>query len=125
MEEELLASARMGEVLGELAATYEVVIADTAPLLPVADTLGLALLVQGTLLVVRASKTNREQVHTAVEALERVRSRVLGTVFNMAVPSKSDGYGSYAAYGELLAPRVSVLQEEVGGSSLKDLAKKK
>ncbi|MFJ8360410.1 polysaccharide biosynthesis tyrosine autokinase [Streptomyces sp. NPDC093984] len=109
---ELLASARMEEVLRELADIYEVVIVDTAPLLPVADTVGLASLAQGALLVVRAAKTSRDQVRTAAESLERVGVRVLGTVFSMAPVSKGGRYGGYGAYGyggygELPAPRAS------------------
>lgn len=104
---ELLASARMEEVLRELADTYEVVIVDTAPLLPVADTLGLASFAQGALLVVRAAKTSREQVRTAAESLDRVSVRILGTVFNMAPAPRGSGYGTYGSYGELPAPRVS------------------
>ncbi|MGV9242480.1 polysaccharide biosynthesis tyrosine autokinase [Streptomyces sp. NPDC003710] len=104
---ELLASARMEEVLHELAGLYEVVIVDTAPLLPVADTVGLASLAQGALLVVRAGKTSREQVRTAAESLARVGVRVLGTVFNMAPAPKGDRYGAYGRYGELPAPRTS------------------
>ncbi|WP_149179806.1 polysaccharide biosynthesis tyrosine autokinase [Streptomyces sp. TRM49041] len=109
---ELLASARMNEVLHDLANTYEAVIIDTAPLLPVADTIGLAPLAQGTLLVVRASKTSRDQVRTATEALEQVGGRLLGTVFNMVAPPKSDRYGAYGAYGELPAPRLAAHQKE-------------
>ncbi|MEU2268478.1 polysaccharide biosynthesis tyrosine autokinase [Streptomyces olindensis] len=111
---ELLASTRMSELLHELASTYEVVITDTAPLLPVADTLGLAPLAQGTLLVVRASRTNRDQVRASVEALERVGSRVLGTVFSMAPAPKGADYDAYRGYGELPAPRVSAHLDESG-----------
>ncbi|MFI2432274.1 polysaccharide biosynthesis tyrosine autokinase [Streptomyces sp. NPDC018693] len=118
---ELLASARMGEVLRELASTYEVVIVDTAPLLPVADTVGLAPLAQGALLVVRASKTNRDQVRTAADALERVGGHILGTVFNMAPAPKGDRYGAYGEYGELPSPRASVHQEEAGTPARADL----
>ncbi|MFE4955945.1 polysaccharide biosynthesis tyrosine autokinase [Streptomyces sp. NPDC056653] len=109
---ELLASARMEEVLRELADTYEVVILDTAPLLPVADTVGLASLAQGALLVVRAAKTSRDQVRTAAESLDCVGVRVLGTVFSMAPVPKGDRYGTYGSYGELPAPRASALQKE-------------
>lgn len=109
---ELLASARMEEVLRELAETYEVVIVDTAPLLPVADTVGLASLAQGALLVVRAARTGREQVRTAAQSLERVGVRVLGTVFNMAPAPKGDRYGAYGRYGELPAPRASAPRSE-------------
>lgn len=110
---ELLASARMEEVLRELADTYEVVILDTAPLLPVADTVGLASLAQGALLVVRAAKTSRDQIRTATESLDCVGVRVLGTVFSMAPVPKSGRYGTYGSYGELPAPRASALQEAV------------
>ena len=112
---ELLASARMKEVLRELADTYEVVIIDTAPLLPVADTVGLASLSQGALLVVRAAKTSRDQVRAAAESLERVGVRVLGTVFSMAPVSKQGRYGAYGygGYGELPAPRASAPRGEV------------
>jgi capsular exopolysaccharide synthesis family protein len=105
---ELLASARMEEVLRELADTYEIVIVDSAPLLPVADTLGLASLAQGALLVVRAAKTSRDQVRTAAESLDRVGVHVLGTVFSMAPVPKGGRYGgagAYGRYGELPAPR--------------------
>ncbi|MFK4100275.1 polysaccharide biosynthesis tyrosine autokinase [Streptomyces sp. NPDC019531] len=115
---ELLASERMSEVLSELASTYEVVIVDTAPLLPVADTIGLAPLAQGTLLVVRAAKTSRDQVRTAAQALERVGGRVLGTVFNMAAPPKGDRYDAYGSYGELPSPRLSAHQKEVAVTDL-------
>ncbi|WP_225837936.1 polysaccharide biosynthesis tyrosine autokinase [Streptomyces sp. NK08204] len=114
---ELLASARMKEVLHELADTYEVVIVDTAPLLPVADTVGLASLTQGALLVVRAAKTSRDQVRTAAASLERVGVRILGTVFSMAPAPKGDLYGTYGRYSELPAPRASAFPEKAGITS--------
>ncbi|MEV8559636.1 polysaccharide biosynthesis tyrosine autokinase [Streptomyces sp. NPDC051917] len=117
---ELLASARMAEVLSELADTYEAVIVDTAPLLPVADTVGLASRAQGALLVVRAAKTRREQVRSAAESLERVGVRVLGTVFSMAPIPKGNRYGqygSYGRYGELPPPRTSAPREDVASVS--------
>jgi capsular exopolysaccharide synthesis family protein len=114
---ELLASARMEEVLRELADTYEVVIVDTAPLLPVADTLGLASFAHGALLVVRAAKTSREQVRTAAESLDRVSVRVLGTVFNMAPVPRGDRYGTYGSYGALPAPRVSDPRKEAAAAT--------
>ncbi|MER8225306.1 polysaccharide biosynthesis tyrosine autokinase [Streptomyces sp. NPDC094143] len=118
---ELLASARMEEVLRELADMYDIVIVDTAPLLPVADTVGLASISQGALLVVRAGRTNRDQVRTARESLERVGARVLGTVFSMAPVPKGGCYGSYGAYGqygELPAPRTSATPEGTAASAV-------
>jgi non-specific protein-tyrosine kinase len=90
---ELLASEPMAELLGDLAAGYEAVIVDTAPLLPVADTAGLATFAHGALLVVRAGKTPRDRVRAAAEALHTVGVRTLGTVFSMSPMPR------YAAYG--------------------------
>lgn len=117
---ELLASARMEEVLRELAGTHEVVIVDSAPLLPVADTVGLASLTQGALLVVRAAKTSRDQVRHATESLERVGVRVLGTVFSMAPIPKGPlhgAYGAYGGYGELPAPRAAASRKEAAATA--------
>ncbi|WP_265562973.1 polysaccharide biosynthesis tyrosine autokinase [Streptomyces hygroscopicus] len=116
---ELLASARMEEVLHELASLYEVVIVDSAPLLPVADTVGLASLTQGALLVVRAGRTSREQVRTAAQSLERVGVRVLGTVFNMAPVPKGDRYGAYGRYGDLPAPRTSAPHRDAAAPAVR------
>lgn len=101
---ELLASDRMREVLGELAGTFDVVVVDSAPLLPVADTIGLAPLADGVLFVVRASKTGRDQVRGAAESLSRTGVRILGTVFSMAATFKGKGYGYGYGYGPAEVP---------------------
>ncbi|MEV7003542.1 polysaccharide biosynthesis tyrosine autokinase [Streptomyces sp. NPDC093982] len=105
---ELLSSTRMEEVLREMADTYEVVVVDTAPLLPVADTLGLASLTHGALLVVRAASTRRDQVRMATESLDRVGVRVLGTVFNMAPSLRGERYGPYS---QPTPPNAPLLEE--------------
>ncbi|WP_406859666.1 polysaccharide biosynthesis tyrosine autokinase [Streptomyces sp. HUAS MG47] len=109
---ELLSCGRMAEVLRELAAEYDVVIVDSAPLLPVADTLGLAPLADGVLLVVRASKTGREQIRNAAESLSRTGTRILGTVFSMASAYKSEGYGYGYGPAEVPVPRLAATHEE-------------
>ncbi|WP_405870780.1 MULTISPECIES: polysaccharide biosynthesis tyrosine autokinase [unclassified Streptomyces] len=111
---ELLASARMGEVLRELAGTYDVVIVDSAPLLPVADTIGLAPLADGVLFVVRASKTGRDQIRGAAESLSRTGVRILGTVFSMASSFKNKGYGYGYGYApaEVPVPRPALAPAE-------------
>lgn len=98
---ELLASARFKGLLSELEQLAEVVILDTAPTLPVADTLEVAHLARGTLLVVCAGKSQRRHVREAVQRLEEVRGRVIGTAVNRI--DASQGYYSYAyqyGYGE-------------------------
>jgi non-specific protein-tyrosine kinase len=98
---ELLASERMAELLRELAGRYEAVIVDTAPLLPVADTAGLATYAHGAILVVRAGKTPRDRVTAAAEALHTVGVRTLGTVFSMSPMPRFSAYGY--GYGNLPA----------------------
>ncbi|MFJ3235810.1 polysaccharide biosynthesis tyrosine autokinase [Streptomyces sp. NPDC086787] len=122
---ELLSSARAEGVLRELADTYKVVIVDTAPLLPVADTLGLARLRPGALLVVKATKTTRDQVHSATDSLKRVGAQMLGTVFSMAPVSRSGRcgrYGEYGRYGYLPAPRTFAGPQEGAASAVTRLA---
>jgi capsular exopolysaccharide synthesis family protein len=111
---ELLASERMEAVLRELADSYDVVVVDSAPLLPVADTIGLAPLADGVLFVVRASKTGRDQIRSAADSLSRTGVRVLGTVFSMASGFKGKGYGQGYGYApaEVPVPRPFAGHEE-------------
>ncbi|MET7514572.1 polysaccharide biosynthesis tyrosine autokinase [Streptomyces sp. NPDC005480] len=91
---ELLASDRMRQILKGLTEAFDTVVVDSAPLLPVADTVGLAPAVDGTVLVVRAGRTPSERVKAAVDALHSVNASVLGGVLSMAnVTSKGYGYG--------------------------------
>jgi capsular exopolysaccharide synthesis family protein len=89
---ELLASAATQAVLKELAQQADFTIIDSAPLLPVADGAEVAALADATLLVARWGRTGRHQIAQAVETLERVNQRPVGTVLNMA---KARGSGSY------------------------------
>ncbi|MER6071481.1 polysaccharide biosynthesis tyrosine autokinase [Streptomyces sp. NPDC001817] len=109
---ELLSCGRMKELLGELADDYEVVIVDSAPLLPVADTIGLAPLADGALLVVRASRTGRDQIRGAAESLSRIGVRVLGTVFSMSSALKGKGYGYGYGAAEVPEPRPAPVTEK-------------
>ncbi|WP_232107535.1 MULTISPECIES: polysaccharide biosynthesis tyrosine autokinase [Streptomyces] len=90
---ELLGSDQLRAVLRVLAEKYDHVVVDTAPALPVADASVIASAVDGYLLVVRASRTSRDQVGAALRTLQHVGASVLGTVLNMS-SSKQDG-GTY------------------------------
>lgn len=96
---ELLGSSQMRSLLDHLVAIYDLVILDSAPLLPVTDGALLAKLTGGALLVVGADTAHRQQVIEALSTLERVDARVLGVVLNRARPSQR---GSYA-YREYIA----------------------
>ncbi|MGQ0464240.1 MAG: polysaccharide biosynthesis tyrosine autokinase [Sporichthyaceae bacterium] len=91
---ELLASAQMATLLDELKARYDVIILDTAPVLPVADTPALAPLCDGVLLVARNGWVRTDEVAAAAAGIRRVSAPLLGVVLSMAPRSKKDGgYG--------------------------------
>ena len=92
---ELLGSLAMAHLLEKLTAQYDVVIVDTAPLLPVTDAAILSKLTGGALLVVGADKLHRNQLAESVGALETVGARILGIVVNRQKRKQSDQYAYY------------------------------
>jgi len=95
---ELLGSQAMDRVLRELETRFDYVIVDCPPLLPVTDAAVVSRLTGGALVVVGSGKINREQLSRAVETLQAVDARVLGTLLNLVPTSGPDAY-SYYAYG--------------------------
>ena len=79
---ELLGSARMADAVSGLRGSYDKVLLDAAPLLPVTDAAVCAGLADGVLLVVRWGRTSREEVAEAAAMLEQVHANVLGAVLN-------------------------------------------
>jgi non-specific protein-tyrosine kinase len=90
---ELLASARMRDLLGRLTETFTYVVIDTPPVNLVADALVLGTYTDATLLIVEHGRSRYPAVRAAKESLERVGARLLGGVLNK-VPSR-EGYGYY------------------------------
>lgn len=96
---ELLASARMGLVLGELAARYDYVLIDTPPILPVTDAVVLSTKVDGVIVLVGTTVVRKEQVSASLDALGAVENNVLGLVLNrIGTDSGAGGYYGYYTY---------------------------
>ncbi len=96
----LIASRSMRELLGVLGKAFDHVFLDTAPVLAASETIVLATMVDGVVLVV-GSDTPRKAVLDAHAALRRAGAVVLGFVFNrvdMRLPQHRT-YGTYRAYG--------------------------
>lgn len=94
---ELLASARMTELLDELTRQNSVVIIDSPPTL-VADAQVLAARVDGVILVIHPGKTHADAVLATLEQLKRAEARVVGVVFNRIPRNRAYYYGGYRYY---------------------------
>lgn len=94
---ELLSSKRAADGLAMLATMYDFVIIDSAPILPVVDSVVLASFADGVVLVARSGGTTRKQLELAFSQMKLARLRVLGTVLN-DVDERSDSY-QYSYYG--------------------------
>ena len=111
---ELLGSAAMARMLGSLTAEFDVVLIDAPPLLLVTDAAVLSKLCGGAIMVVASGRTKRNELSSALKALERAGSRLVGMVITM-LPTKgpdSYGYGQYS-YGTALQEEKAVEVEGV------------
>jgi capsular exopolysaccharide synthesis family protein len=79
---ELLTEKKTRELVNYLKDYYERIIIDSPPLIPVSDTLRLAQLVDGVVLVIRAGKTPKEVIKRAVTILQQAKCKLLGVVLN-------------------------------------------
>ncbi|HZT75616.1 MAG TPA: CpsD/CapB family tyrosine-protein kinase [Vicinamibacterales bacterium] len=77
---ELLGSTAMRRLLDQLRTSFDRVILDTPPVLPLADVAILAPMVDGALMVVRAGYTPKPAIENALRAFDS--SRLLGVVLN-------------------------------------------
>jgi capsular exopolysaccharide synthesis family protein len=87
---ELIASARMRQVVEELSRSYDTVVLDSPAALEIPDAKSLSELTDGLLLVVRADHTPEEDVEAALDVLDR--RRILGLILNDARIVPKRGY---------------------------------
>ena len=96
---EMLSGGRIRKLFAEMGAYYDYVIVDSAPVLPVSDSVALAGAVDGLFVVAHAGRVADGQVAETIGRLDRVSAPLLGLVLNQAAVSKRDNY----AYGGYLA----------------------
>lgn len=94
---ELLGSHAMGRLIAELEVSFDTIIIDAPPLLPVTDAAVLAQHVGGVVLVVGVEKVKQHDLEKSFKALQMVGSNVLGVVLNR-LPSKGPDAYSYSYY---------------------------
>lgn len=88
---EMLGSQRFKIFLAQVREVYDLVVLDTCPLLPVADTLELIPEVDGVVYCVRVDQTTREQVQAGLTAIRQFGDRPTGVVVTGL--SRRSGYG--------------------------------
>jgi capsular exopolysaccharide synthesis family protein len=92
---EALVSSRMQLILEEASTKFDWVILDAPPVAPTSDARLLSKMVDGTLFVIRAGKTQHPDVQKSVDMVGR--NHILGVVLNDVAGEASDKY--YYYYG--------------------------
>ena len=100
---EMLASAEMKEIIGELSADYDFIIVDLPPVNIVSDALIASEYLDGIIVVVRQDYSKRREVTKCVKQLELADAKVLGFVMgaiseSLGTYKKKSEYG-YGGYG--------------------------
>ena len=93
---ELIGSKEMQALLVHLRAHYDVVILDSPPILPIADALQLAPLVDGVVLVYEVGRTARAALVRTKTQLENAGGKVIGVILNHVRPETH--YPAYYYY---------------------------
>jgi len=115
---ELMGSPLMAELIIQLRKSFDMIIIDTPPVLPVTDAAVASRLVDGVVVVVRYGKTTRNQVSTALRSLTAVDARVLGTVLTMSPVKGAEAYSAYGYYEDDDRVELSTGPESAGGSEI-------
>lgn len=94
---ELLGSHDMKQLIGRLEKSFDTIVIDAPPLLPVTDAAVLSQHVGGVILVVGAQKLRDQDLEKSLNALEMVGSNLLGVVLNK-LPAKGPDAYAYTYY---------------------------
>jgi polysaccharide biosynthesis transport protein len=94
---EFVGSATVQHLVAELASTHDFVILDTAPLLPVSDSLTISEYADAALLVIGLEKIRRPDLRRVQKLISTFPTRVLG--FVVTGVAAEEGYGPYFVTG--------------------------
>ncbi len=101
---ELVGSEAFTDLLTELRRRFESIVIDTPPLLAVTDAALIGAVVDGTVIVVRANRTDEASLKSAVSQLRRLGVPLLGIVLNGVSVGRS-GYAYYPSYHSYDEPK--------------------
>lgn len=95
---ELLGSSAMGVLLQRLGDTYDVILLDSPPLLPVTDATILTKLAGGALVVVGADRIHRRPLEDALSTLDVANAHTYGLVLNKVAKRDAQSYSYSGSY---------------------------
>jgi len=99
---ELLSPASFSRIMNTLRNTYDRIIIDSPPVLPVSDPAILSTHADSIVYVVKFDSTGMQQIKAGVQQLRRHHARIAGVVLNQVDIRKAEKYGdiSYGGYYE-------------------------
>lgn len=92
---EMLASKSMTLFLEEMKEYFDYIVLDAPPVQAVADPQILSTKVDGTLVVVRAGVTKKDDVQNSIASLKKVNANIIGTVLHAVDNSRNKYYYYY------------------------------
>ena len=102
---ELLGSPAMAGLLDKLTASYDMVLLDSPPLLPVTDAAVLTKMAGGALVVVGADRIHRPQLQETLGSLHTAGAHILGIVMNKMDRRESGTYSYESGYAPVVPDR--------------------
>jgi capsular exopolysaccharide synthesis family protein len=94
---ELMQSGNLSRLMSLIRDSFDWIIVDSPPLLPLADATVWARITEGTLLVARVGKTEKDQLQRALDLVKQ--SDLIGVVLNGADESNYKSYYHYLSHG--------------------------
>lgn len=101
---DIIGSEAMRSLIGDLSSRFDLVILDSAPVLPVAETRAVAAMADATLLVVRWRKTPAVATKMALHQLAQNDVKVVGATLTKVDVRKKSGVGDEIYYYTAYAP---------------------
>jgi polysaccharide biosynthesis transport protein len=97
---ELLASANMRDLIGELREQFDHIVIDTPPTLSVTDAVVLSPRADATILVIRSGHTTKQALRRSRDILMQVNAHVAGVLLNAVDLTSPDYYYYYEYQGK-------------------------
>lgn len=115
---ELIGSARMTQLLDKMKTTYDLILVDSPPMLPVADGSIIASRVDGMVIVVDGFRTRSSALQATLDTVGATQVKLVGVIINkLKRPRIASGYGHqyyayYRSYSEHYGPEEELSADE-------------